>query len=63
MHLKYFNCFSVRIVEFVAAMLTSFVQFAREKNVLPRGARLPVKWAVVLQQTFLWRLKVSALFF
>ena len=31
MRLTHFNCFSLCIVEFFAAMLASFVQFAREK--------------------------------
>jgi len=38
--------------EFIAAMLACCVQFVREKIMLPRSARLPIKWTLVLQQMF-----------
>ena len=58
MHLTQFNYFSLRIVEFFAAMLATLCG----KN-KPRSVRLPIKWAVVLQQTFLWRLLVKVCIF
>ena len=42
----------LRNEEFIAAMLACCVQFVREKIMLPRSTRLPIKWTLVLQQIF-----------